>query len=139
MLANSSEKVSAGAQGASARGINHLSGYRKFLLYLSRDLSIKDLEELKFACSDDVPLGKREEVTAGFMLFDILEQKGRITPQNLTFLEDMMFTIERNDLGLEVNRFMKDKRKEMKFDGMETILYISFNLLYTLITFILNI
>ena len=50
-----------------------------------------------------------------------------------------MFTIERNDLGLEVNRFMKDKRKEMKFDGMETILYISFNLLYTLITFILNI
>ena len=60
-----------------------------------------------------------EKVAAGFQLFDLLEQKEEITPQNLTRLGEMMQEIERDDLASKVNKFMK--RNEIKFDGMERI------------------
>ncbi|XP_015765340.1 PREDICTED: uncharacterized protein LOC107344210 isoform X4 [Acropora digitifera] len=91
---------------ASAKDDNRLSPYRTFLLDLSSKLLIDDLEKLKFACKDAVPYGKMEEVTTGFKFFDLLEQNGKISPQNLTFLENMMKAIRRADLGLEVKQFM---------------------------------
>ncbi|XP_044176266.1 uncharacterized protein LOC114960803 [Acropora millepora] len=107
------------SQGTSARDKNRLSPYRKMLLDLSRNLPNDDLEAFKFACLDRIPLAKSEKVTAGFQLFDLLEQKGAITPQNLTFLEDMMRAIGRDDLASKVNQFMKDKCNEMKFDAYD--------------------
>ena len=94
---------------ASAKDDNRLSPYRTFLLDLSSKLLIDDLEKLKFACKDAVPYGKMEEVTTGFKFFDLLEQNGKISPQNLTFLENMMKAIRRADLALEVKQFMTGK------------------------------
>ncbi|XP_044176283.1 uncharacterized protein LOC114960801 isoform X2 [Acropora millepora] len=93
---------------ASAKDDNLLSPYRTFLLDLSSKLLIDDLEKLKFACKDAVPYGKMEEVTTGFKFFDLLEQNGKISPQNFTPLEDMMKAIRRADLALEVKQFMTD-------------------------------
>ncbi|XP_067054528.1 uncharacterized protein [Acropora muricata] len=93
---------------ASAKDDNLLSPYRTFLLDLSSKLLIDDLEKLKFACKDAVPYGKMEEVTTGFKFFDLLEQNGNISPQNLTPLEKMMKAIRRADLALEVKQFMTD-------------------------------
>lgn len=116
---SSEKRKSICSQGTSARDKNSLSPYRKILLDLSRNLPNDDLEAFKFACLDLVPPAKLEKVTAGFQLFHLLQQKGAITPQNLTFLEDTMQEIGRLDLASKVNQFMKGKRNEMKFDGME--------------------
>ena len=115
-------KKSSPSQSTSARNNNSLSPYRTFLVDLSDNLSIEDLEKLKFVGLDVVPRGEMEKVTAGFKLFYFLEQKGTITPQNITFLENMMQAIKRSDLASKVNQFMNDKYNEMKFDhdGMET-------------------
>ena len=107
------------SQGISARNNNSLSPYRTFLVDLSDNLSMDDLEKLKFVGLNVVPRGEMEKVTAGFKFFDFLEQKGTITPQNITFLEKIMQAIKRNDLASKVNQFMKDKCNEMQFDGME--------------------
>ncbi|XP_074615877.1 uncharacterized protein LOC141875488 [Acropora palmata] len=102
---------------ASAQDNDCLSPYRKFLLDLSSKLLIDDLEKLKFACKDVVPHGKTEEVTAGFKFFDLLEQNGIISPQNLTRLENMMKAIGRADLALDLNKFMIDDSNEMRLGG----------------------
>ncbi|KAK2556937.1 Astrocytic phosphoprotein PEA-15 [Acropora cervicornis] len=91
---------------ASAKDDNLLTPYRTFLLDLSSKLLTDDLEKLKFACKDAVPYGKTEEVTIGFKFFDLLEQNGKISSQNLTPLENMVKAIGRADLALEVNQFM---------------------------------
>ena len=104
---------------ASAQDNDCLSPYRKFLLDLSSKLLIDDLEKLKFACKDVVPYGKTEEVTAGFKFFDLLEQNGIISPQNLTRLENMMKAIGRADLALDLNKFMIGDSNEMRLGGME--------------------
>ena len=91
---------------ASAKDDNLLTPYRTFLLDLSSKLLTDDLEKLKFACKDAVPYGKTEEVTTGFKFFDLLEQNGKISPQNLTPLKNMVKAIGRADLALEVNEFM---------------------------------
>ena len=96
------------SQDTSAREKNRLSPYRKFLLHLSTDLPNEALKRLKFVCLDVVLRAKMEEVTAAFQLFDLLEQKGAITPQNLTLLEDMMQAIGRDDLASKVIQFMED-------------------------------
>ena len=82
-----------------------LSPYRKLLLELSSELSTNDLEKLKFTSIDVIPRGMTEDVSSGFKLFDILEQDGRITRQNLCFLKDMLKTIGRKDLAGKVERF----------------------------------
>ena len=107
-LCSTDKMSSVCSQGTSAREKNRLSRYRKFLLHLSTDLSNEDLKGLKFICLDVVPRAKMEEVTAAFQLFDLLEQKGVITPQNLTVLEDMMQAIGRDDLASKVIQFMED-------------------------------
>ena len=103
---------------ASAQDNSLLSPYRTFLLDLSSKLLIDDLEKLKFACKDVVPYGKTEEVTSGFKFFDLLEQNGIISPQNLIPLEKMMKAIGRADIALEVNQFVIGNSNEIRFGGM---------------------
>ena len=104
---------------AFAQDNNQLSPYRTFLLDLSSKLLIDDLEKLKFACKDVVPSGKTEEVTAGYKFFDLLEQNGIISPENLSPLENTMKAIGRADLAFEVNHFMTDDNDGMRIGGME--------------------
>ena len=93
---------------ASVRDENVLLAYRKFLLDLSAELSSNDLEELKFASSDLIPRRKTEDVARGFELFDLLEQDGRITRENLSLLKKMLEAIRRADLAWKVQQFASD-------------------------------
>ena len=93
---------------ASARDENFLLAYRKFLLDLSAELSSNDLEKLKFASSDLIPRRKTEDVARGFELFDLLEQDGRITRENLSLLKKMLEAIRRADLAWKVQQFASD-------------------------------
>ena len=92
---------------AFAQTDNLLSPYRKFLVELSSYISGKDLETLKFAVVDLIPRRKTEDASSGLKLFDILEQDLRISPGNLSLLEDLFKTIGRMDLALKVQYFSK--------------------------------
>ena len=92
---------------AFARTDNLLSPYRKFLVELSSYISVNDLETLKFAVVDLIPRRKTEDASSGLKLFDILEQDSRISPGNLSLLEDLFKTIGRMDLAWKVQRFPK--------------------------------
>ena len=85
---------------------NRLSPFRKLLLEFSSELSSDDLEKLKFASIDLIPRGMIESVSSGLKLFDVLEQDGRITPQNLSLLMDMLTTIGRKDLAWKIQHFV---------------------------------
>ncbi|XP_068724140.1 uncharacterized protein [Montipora capricornis] len=93
---------------ASARDENFLLAYRRFLFDLSTELSVKDLEGLKYVSSDFIPRRKTEDVASGFKLFDLLEQDGRITRENLSLLEEMLEAIKRADLAWKVQQFASD-------------------------------
>ena len=127
--------MSSVSQSTSAQGNLTLSKYRKYLLSLSENLYSKDLEKLKFGCLDVVPREDMQQVTDGFKLFDLLEQKGAITPQDVTFLQGMMHAIGRDDLALERINI----RDEMQINGMKRQSCFMFRLLDALIMFILNI
>ncbi|CAH3187189.1 unnamed protein product [Porites lobata] len=92
---------------AFAQTDNLLSPYRKFLVELSSYISGNDLETLKFAVVDLIPRRKTEDASSGLKLFDILEQDLRISPGNLSLLEDLFKTIGRMDLALKVQYFSK--------------------------------
>ena len=90
---------------AFAQEENRLSPFRKLLLDFSSELSSHDLEKLKFASIDLIPRGMIETVSSGLKLFDVLEQDGRITPQNLSLLENMLTAIGRMDLAWKIQHF----------------------------------
>ena len=101
---------------------NRLSPFRKLLLNFSSELSTHDLEKLKFASIDLIPRGMIESVSSGLKLFDFLEQDGRITPQNLSLLVDMLTAIGRMDLAWKVQHFSTSLVNEdpdiLAFGGM---------------------
>ena len=67
---------------------NPLSPYRKLLVDLSFNLSKKEVETLKLAVADFVPRRMTENIATGLHLFDVLEQDGRIGPNNLNLPKD---------------------------------------------------
>ena len=111
---------------AFARNDNVLSPYRKFLVELSSYLSGNDLETLKFAVLDLIPRVKTEDVSSGLKLFDILEQDSRITPGNLSLLDELFETIGRMDLAWKVQCFTKSSvgdytNGKLNFDEMDAV------------------
>ena len=90
---------------AFAQEENRLSPYRKLLVELSSELSTSQLETLKLASVDHIPRGTTENIDSGLKFFDVLEQDGRITPRDLSLLDDMFQTISRMDLALKIQRF----------------------------------
>ena len=100
-----------------------LSVYRKLLVELSLELSTKDLETLKYAAVDFIPLGKTENMGSGLQFFDALEQDMRIGPRNLTLLQDMFETIFRVDLAQRIQAFSNERAK-FEADGNPKKLYL---------------
>ena len=85
---------------------NSLSPYRKLLVDLSFDLSKNEVETLKLAVVDFVPRRMTENIATGLHLFDVLEQDGRIGPNNLNLLQDMLKTFGRVDLARKIQAFL---------------------------------
>ena len=96
---------------ASVREETGLSVYRKLLVALSKELSTKDLETLKYAAVDFIPLRRTENMGSGLQFFDALEQDVKICPRNLTLLQDMFETIGRVDLAQRIQAFSNESAK----------------------------
>ena len=83
-----------------------LSPYRKLLVDLSSGLSKKEVETLKLAGVDFIPRRMTENIATGLQFFDVLEQDGRIGPNNLNLLQDMLKTFGRVDLARKIQAFV---------------------------------
>lgn len=65
--------------------------YKKMLLNLGRLIKPDgELKTLKFACSDYIPAKVREKITLAEDLFEALEERGKLSHDNLEFLKDLL-------------------------------------------------
>lgn len=60
--------------------------FRRAMLRVAGELGQRDLDKLKFACSDQIPDAKRERIHTALDFFVALEEKGLVASNNLEYL-----------------------------------------------------
>jgi len=69
------------------------------LIDISRGLTKRELETLKFYCSEFIPLARREDIETAVQLWDAVMENGRMSSSDTTFLQEMMEkAVQRRDL-----------------------------------------
>ena len=87
--------------------------YRGFMLQLSRQVTMKDAEELKYLLTSAIPAGKMESLDTTLKLFRHLEKLNYIGPNNicgLELLEHLFQAMKRNNLCVMVARFIANNQ-----------------------------
>ena len=72
--------------------------FRRALLRVANEIGQKDLDKLKFACSDQIPDAKRERIHNVTQLFIALEEKGLLSSDNIDYLARQLRDIGRPTL-----------------------------------------
>jgi len=73
--------------------------FREMLIDISRGLTTKDLETLKFYCADFIPLARQEDIESPVQLWAAVMENGRMSSSDTTFLQELMENvIRRHDL-----------------------------------------
>ena len=60
--------------------------FRGTLLRVSDQLSNADFDNLKFLCRTVIPNARMEKIVSGLDLFNALEERGKLSPENVDFL-----------------------------------------------------
>ena len=68
------------------------------LLALSNEITDRELVELKFICKQHIPVGVLEKIKRPLELFDELENRNLLTPDNKEFLAAILGGINRSEL-----------------------------------------
>ena len=76
--------------------------FHKFLLQVSDQLSAKEVEKLCYLCRDVVARKEAVDITEGYQLFDILEEKMLLAPGEFLFLSECFQAIGRFELAEKV-------------------------------------
>lgn len=69
--------------------------YRLKLLSISNEITERELVELKFVCKQHIPVGVLERISRPLELFDELENRNLLTPDNKEFLAAILAGINR--------------------------------------------
>lgn len=72
--------------------------FRVKLLSLSNEITDRELVELKFICKQHIPVGVLERIKRPLELFDELENRNLLTPDNKEFLAAILSGINRLEL-----------------------------------------
>lgn len=80
----------------------------RILYRISNEIKLQDLQNLKHLCHGRIPLGELEKTQSGSALFQIMLQKRLISPENLTFLEELLTQIGRADLAGKIQSSGRD-------------------------------
>lgn len=64
--------------------------YKQMLLELDKSLKAEEFESLKFLCKDEVKKRERESVNRPTDLWEILETREKLGPNNLAFLKQII-------------------------------------------------
>lgn len=70
-----------------------MSTFRSAVRKLTDHLTSEDVEGMKFVCEGTVPTGRLEQVQDALSLFQALEERGKLSADNLTFLHDLLDAI----------------------------------------------
>ena len=80
--------------------------FRQFLLKLSRELTAENVEELKYLCEDALGVAAAERCKTARDVFKELNYLGKIMPNNLDSLKELMLSITRRDLVDLIGNFL---------------------------------
>jgi len=85
--------------------------YRMAMIEVFNNLRRSDTDALKFLCSDFIPVSKLERIKNGCSLVQALEQLCLISqPNNVYFLAELLWLIQRIDLLQKLNTSRDDVR-----------------------------
>jgi len=79
--------------------------YKMALININSQLGKRDIEPLKFLCSDFIPVCKIEQMKTGLDIMQALQQMCYISqqPENIHFLAELLYLIGRVDLLRKLN------------------------------------
>ncbi|XP_041371636.1 uncharacterized protein LOC121385161 isoform X2 [Gigantopelta aegis] len=91
-----------------AVNVSPLSPYRKLLLKLADEMTNED-QDILLSYLVDIPKGKKEKIKSSFDIFVLLEERNKISPQNVVLLEQHFKTsyAGRLDLSLIVTDYTR--------------------------------
>ena len=89
------------------------SNYRTFLLRISENVTLENLEKLKFLCSDDIEEGELEKIILPLQLFKALEKRELITIDNLSFLQELLANVKCFQSVTEIDDFTLRRELEL--------------------------
>jgi len=78
--------------------------YKMAMIDINTQLGRRDIESLKFLCSDFIPVSKIERIKTGLDILQALQQMCLISqPDNIQFLAELLWLIGRVDLLHKLN------------------------------------
>lgn len=80
------------------------------LYVIGEALSSDEVASLKFLCLDYIPPRKQEPIKDALMLFEKLQEKRMLEEDNLSFLRELLFRIDRLDL---LEKRLKTSQEQM--------------------------
>ncbi|XP_072473373.1 caspase-8 [Notamacropus eugenii] len=72
--------------------------FHTVLYNIAEEIDSQDLAGLKFLCLDHIPLKKQEFIKDAVGLFKVLEEKGLLEENDLSFLKELLYHVNRIDL-----------------------------------------
>uniref|UniRef100_G1PSK3 Caspase-8 n=1 Tax=Myotis lucifugus TaxID=59463 RepID=G1PSK3_MYOLU len=92
------------------------------LYEIGEALSSDEVASLKFLCLDYIPLRKQEPIKDALMLFEKLQEKKMLEEDNLSFLRELLFRIDRLDLlEKRLKTSQEQMRRELQIPGRAQI------------------
>uniref|UniRef100_A0A8C0H3J3 Caspase-8 n=1 Tax=Chelonoidis abingdonii TaxID=106734 RepID=A0A8C0H3J3_CHEAB len=92
--------------------------FHKLLYTISEALATEDLVALKFLSLEHIPLRKQEGIRDPEALFLALEEKGMMEEDNLSFLKELLFRINRIDLLTDkLSSSREEMERELQIPG----------------------
>ena len=95
-----------------------VSEYRKFILSLCQELSVENLDSLKYLLRDLLTMREIESAVSAIDLFVFLEQRNELGSENCHLLQDLLTQIRREDLVGKLKEFeMKQLAEKAEQDS----------------------
>ena len=73
-------------------GSNYDRPFRGFLFAIASEITTELLDNLKYLCQDDFPKGELESIKKAQDFLDLLLERGKIKPGDLTYLTTLLET-----------------------------------------------
>ena len=102
--------------------------FKAAMIDISRQLGRRDIDSLKFLCSDFVPVSKMERFKSGLDIVQALQQMCLISqPDNVYFLAELLWLIRRLDLLQKLNvsqEYVKASLSNRQFKHVSEYRYV---------------
>ena len=96
--------------------------FNNCLFEIGEDLTSEEVASLKFLSLDYIPQKKQEPIKDALMLFQRLQDKRMVEENNLSFLKELLFRINRLDLlEKHLHTSQEEMKKELQMPGRAQI------------------